>query len=123
MRRVPTSGERENHPLFSDAEGFLRKAFDAKESMLDYFGEHGCFPGESWTEPSQNGRLLRGLVLGSMTVIVGSLWVLWKISTLLLTMYLSLMGVLLVLTVLKVSWDESGHNVGNDYTNAPPSPG
>eukprot|EP01043_Picozoa_sp_COSAG02_P059680 COSAG02_NODE_7650_length_2915_cov_1.907670_2_plen_115_part_00 len=91
--------------------------------MLDYFAEHKRFPGESWTEPSEDGRFVSGFLLGSMTLMFGSLWVLWKISALLLTTYLSILGVLLVLCVLKVSWDETGHRVGNDFKNAPPSPG
>jgi len=123
VRRVSTSGARENHPLFSDPEAFLHKSFDAKESLLDHFAEHNRFPGDSWTEPSENGRLVLGFLMGAMTSMFGSLWVLWKTSVLLLTTYLSILGILLVLCVLKVSWDETGHRVGNDYKTTPPSPG
>lgn len=91
--------------------------------MLDYFAQHKRFPGDARTEPSNDAPLYLGFLMGSLTLMFGSMWVLWKISALLLSAYLSLLGVLLVLTVLKVSWDETGHNVGNDYKNAPPSPG
>lgn len=87
--------------------------------MLEHFAEHQCFPGEARKEPSHNGRVVCGFLMGSLPLVFGSLWALWKLSALLLTLYLSLLGVLLVLTVLKVSWDETGHNVGNDYNSAP----
>jgi hypothetical protein len=126
IRRVSTSGARENHPLFSDAEAFLHKTFDAKEAMLDHFAEHKAFPGEARAEPSHNGRMILGFFLGVLPIIFSSFWVLYLISGLLLALYLGALAVLLVGCVAFVSWDEeTGHKIGNDYKNLPlpPSPG